>query len=298
MDNKWIIAFYAVLAIGFIAFIKLSIKYNRVRRIVLQTSKKESNAKQVFNYIKKIVRLWFYYFTNGDRTKIMQNSAILFISFLAAWIVNNQVFRMSFVLFFILFAIVVIYGVWYVGKRRNYQAFSDAFPQMLQTMLAASSAGAGLLQALERCGVDMKGKLADEFKALYRRLAIGEDSLTVFEDSYLRYPYKEYYYFIIIIKTNLKRGGQIREIIGRLSRLIADSNKMEQKKRTMTSEARMSAMIVAAIPALFFVFMKFAMPENFDFVVSNPNGRWVLYYVIGSEVLGLSIIWYLMKKAT
>ena len=122
--------------------------------------------------------------------------------------------------------------------------------------------------------------------------------MTVFEDSYGRYPYKEFYFFITIVRTNLIKGGQIREVISRLGRVIADSNKMEKKKKAMTSEARMSAMIVACFPIAFFLFMQFTMPDNFDFLINDPSGRYILYYVFGSELFGMGIIWWLMRKST
>ncbi|MEB3499651.1 protein dehydratase, partial [Pasteurella multocida] len=65
-----------------------------------------------------------------------------------------------------------------------------------------------------------------------------------------------------------------------------------------TSEARMSAFIVASFPIAFFLFMQFAMPENFDFLLNDPSGRYVLYYVFGSEAFGMLIIWWLMRKST
>ena len=176
--------------------------------------------------------------------------------------------------------------------------FDNTFPEVIQILNSASSSGAGLLQALDRCGKDLTGELGEEFKNIYKRLSIGEDPMSVFEDSYTRYPYKEFYFFITIIRTNLAKGGQMREVISRLGRVIADSKKMEQKKRAMTSEARMSAFIVAIFPIFFFFFMQFAMPENFDFLINDPSGRYILYYVFGSEALGMSIIWWLMRKST
>ncbi|EJS83287.1 Flp pilus assembly protein, partial [Pasteurella multocida subsp. multocida str. P52VAC] len=35
-----------------------------------------------------------------------------------------------------------------------------------------------------------------------------------------------------------------------------------------------------------------------DFLINNPDGRMVLYYVFGSELLGMFIIWWLMRKST
>ncbi|HDR1180764.1 TPA: type II secretion system F family protein, partial [Pasteurella multocida] len=212
--------------------------------------------------------------------------------------INVAYVRLERWLFVLIFVCLFIILVWKLGQYRNQKMFNAMFPEVIQIMNAAATGGAGLLQSLERCGKDLTGQLGEEFKAIHKRLALGEDPMSVFEDSYSRYPYKEFYFFITIIRTNLSKGGQIREVITRLGRVIADSKKMEQKKKAMTSEARMSAFIVASFPIAFFLFMQFAMPENFDFLLNDPSGRYVLYYVFGSEAFGMLIIWWLMRKST
>lgn len=43
--------------------------------------------------------------------------------------------------------------------------------------------------------------------------------------------------------------------------------------------------------------MKYLNPENYDFIINERLGNYVLYYVICSEILGLFIIWMLIKRA-
>ncbi len=63
----------------------------------------------------------------------------------------------------------------------------------------------------------------------------------------------------------------------------------------MTSEARISAKIVAAIPLIFMTILNYVNPGNVDFVLYDPSGRIVLFYVLGSEILGLLIVWLLVR---
>jgi tight adherence protein B len=98
--------------------------------------------------------------------------------------------------------------------------------------------------------------------------------------------------------VSMQLGGQLRVLIGRLSRIITNSKNMARRKAALTSEARTSAKIVAAIPLLFFCGMKYFSPENFDFIIHDSIGRLILYYVIASELIGMAIIWYLLRKAT
>ncbi|GAM73389.1 flp pilus assembly protein tadB [Vibrio ishigakensis] len=37
-------------------------------------------------------------------------------------------------------------------------------------------------------------------------------------------------------------------------------------------------------------------PEDLQFVLFHPDGRWILYYLIGSESVGMFIVWWLVKS--
>lgn len=291
--------YYLILLFGVLLIVFTLLNWFKVKKTV---SSKEYRTSSFFSRwldaVSLRVRKWLYYFSFGKPKNIPIHSVVLFFMLFIALLLNSKFLRFNNYLFLLSVIVVFIYAVWFLGNKRNKKVFENTFPEAIQVIVSATSSGAGLLQALERCGQNIYGPLGSEFQQIYRRLAIGEDASSVFADSYTRYPYKEYYYFIMIIKLNLARGGQIREVISRLGKVITDSKKMEQRKKSMTSEARMSAMIVACIPLSFFVFMRFFMTENFDFVMNDPGGRIVLYYVLGSESLGLFIVWWLMRKST
>ncbi|MBN6075265.1 type II secretion system F family protein [Aggregatibacter actinomycetemcomitans] len=290
--------YYVILTIGALLFLYTLRSWFSTKRKINDYDASESRISVFLRATKAKIILWGYYFTAGDKKNLIRNIVVSCIVFFLLFIANILYIKMNRVAFSALFVLVFIILVWKLGQRRNQKIFNSMFPEVIQILNAAATSGAGLLQALERCGKDLAGQLGEEFKGIHKRLAIGEDPMTVFEDSYSRYPYKAFYFFITIVRTNLSKGGQIREVISRLGRVIADSNKMEQKKKAMTSEARMSALIVACFPIAFFLFMQFTMPDNFDFLINDPSGRYILYYVFGSEVFGMLIIWWLMRKST
>jgi tadB len=290
--------FYAVLFMGVLLLIVILSSWFSTKRKINQYDVSVSRTESFIKGVKSRVTLWYYYFIGGNKKHLIRNIVISCLAFFTLFVVNIAYVHVDRLIFCLFFGGAFILFVWKLGQHRNKKTFNAMFPEVIQILNAASTSGAGLLQALERCGKDLTGQLGEEFKSIHKRLAIGEDPMTVFEDSYSRYPYKEFYFFITIVRTNLSKGGQIREVISRLGRVIADSNKMEKKKKAMTSEARMSAIIVACLPVGFFFFMQFAMPENFEFLINDPSGRYILYYVFGSELFGMGIIWWLMRKST
>ena len=62
-----------------------------------------------------------------------------------------------------------------------------------------------------------------------------------------------------------------------------------------TSDARISAKIVAAIPFVFMVILNYINPDNVNYVLYDESGRVVLFYVLGSELFGLFIVWLLVR---
>ncbi|MDG6882637.1 Flp pilus assembly protein TadB [Phocoenobacter uteri] len=292
------ILYYFILAFGVLLAIYTASNFLRTKRQINPLDRASDTLADIGRSIKAKFILWQFYFVAGNPKNLIRNILITLVVFVAMFYANDLFLQMARYIFIPLFWLLFVLLVWKWGQRRNRLIFENSFPEVIQILNSATTAGAGLLQALERCGQDVTGQLGGEFKRIHKRLAIGEDAGAVFEDSYTRYPYKEFYFFVTIVRVNLDKGGQMREVISRLGRVIADSKKMEQKKKAMTSEARISAMIVGSFPICFFIFMKITMPENFDFVINNPDGRIVLYYVLGSEALGMFIIWWLMRKAS
>lgn len=293
-----VLMYYLILAFGVVLFLYTALAWRTTRKKIHANDVSLSKSAKLMLAIKTKIALWQYYFIAGDKKKLVKHIVISVSAFFVLFFINLTYFRLESSLFVQIFLLLFIVFVWKFGQYRTQKMFNAMFPEVIQIMNAAATGGAGLLQSLERCGRDLTGPLGEEFKSIHKRLSLGEEPMSVFDDSYTRYPYKEFYFFITIIRTNLSKGGQIREVISRLGRVIADSKKMEQKKKAMTSEARMSAFIVGMFPIAFFLFMQFAMPENFDFLINDPSGQVVLYYVFGSELFGMLIIWWLMRKST
>ncbi|WP_053111886.1 type II secretion system F family protein [Photobacterium swingsii] len=151
------------------------------------------------------------------------------------------------------------------------------------------------MQAIQFVGNKLDSIVGQEFKWVGQRLQIGESPDDVFRRSCQNCPYKSYRFFIITLRANMIRGGQLKEVMTRLNRVLFDARSVEKKTNAMTSEARISAKIVGAIPFAFLLIMKFMQPDNFDFVIQDPDGRYILYYMLASEVVGMSIIYVLMR---
>ncbi|PAF46959.1 hypothetical protein BKH46_05850 [Helicobacter sp. 12S02634-8] len=201
--------------------------------------------------------------------------------------------------FLLILCVAVLFGGYIANslqEKRLRNEFENSFPEALVIISGAISSGNNITQALQSCADTMSGVLADEFKTIVRSLNVGEDPEKIFIQSYARLPFDHYYFFLTSLLVSIKSGARIKEVLSKLSGAVTKAKAMEKKKNAMTSEVRMSSKITAAIPFVFLILMKFISPDNFDYIMYEPNGRYILYYFLISEGIGMGIILFLMRK--
>jgi tight adherence protein B len=199
-----------------------------------------------------------------------------------------------YVVIFISIIIGLIWGYVWLQERETKQ-FNEHFPDALNMLSSAVSAGESITHAIAFVGKKLEGEVGKEFKVMGERLQLGESPDEVFKKSCVRFPYPAFQFFVITLRANMNRGGQLRDVISRLNRLMFDARAVERKKYALTSEARISAKIVCATPFFFLFILQYLSPENYEFVMFHAEGRPILYYVLISESIGMLIIWALLK---
>ncbi|EOZ7471427.1 type II secretion system F family protein [Enterobacter hormaechei] len=284
----------------FIGIALLIVNFLQWRRNITAFASESTIQKKSlpYIYISTLWSEWKLYALGDYSIKGMKGLIIAVISIIVLLLVNANWFQFD-VIFLLLASVFIAFVTQIrVGRALRRRYFESSFPEVLSVINSAVSAGNSIHQALHRCGEGIDGDLGKMFKRIDRRLNLGEEPERVFNDAWKEYQYREFYFFNIVMLVSMQLGGQLRVLVGRLSRIITNSKNMARRKAAMTSEARMSAKIVAAMPLLFFCGMKYFSPENFEFVIHDSLGRIVLYYVIISEAIGMAIIFYLVKKAT
>ncbi|MGF1747824.1 MULTISPECIES: type II secretion system F family protein [Vibrio] len=212
-----------------------------------------------------------------------------------AWYIGFQFLKNNalVVSILVMLALTFIGYQWLLGRRRK--QFQQTFPDALNILMSAVSAGESLMQAISFVGQNLDNEVGREFKNMGDRLKLGESPEKVLLRASKRFPYPEFIFFTVTLRANISRGGQLRGVLARLIRVLVDARTMESKKMAMTSEARISAKVVAAIPLIFAFILYQVNPANIEFILYDSKGVYILYYVVGSELLGLFIVWLLVK---
>ncbi|EJG0587379.1 pilus assembly protein TadB [Vibrio parahaemolyticus] len=217
------------------------------------------------------------------------------VSSIAVYCVNDWFFMFEY--WKVLLALEPILFVMFILKLSGIQAqrFKDNFPDALNILSGALSSGQSIVHAFEYVGTQLDNEVGEEFKKMSERLLIGEDPDDVLARSAASFPYVEYFFFAATIRINLSRGGQLKDVINRINRIMFEARAIEKKKNALTSEARASAKIIAALPVIFIMILKVTSPENYNFVMFEEGGKPIFYYVLVSEAIGFFFIYMILR---
>ena len=174
--------------------------------------------------------------------------------------------------------------------QRRLETFESQFPAALDLISRAISTGSSVQQSFEYVADTLPGIVGAEFRRIVDQLHIGTPVQDALQQAGQRLPSIRLRYFSVAVVLNLESGGQLSEVLQKLSRQMQQQMALAQKLQTMTAEPRSAARIVSLIPVLMLIGFYFFSPGHFVFLFTDPVGHQIMTYVTCSILLGLLII--------
>jgi tight adherence protein B len=98
-------------------------------------------------------------------------------------------------------------------------------------------------------------------------------------------------FLVISINIQSQTGGNLAEILARLSRLIRERTKLKLKVKALSAEGRMSAYFLSAMPFVLVAMISLLSPGYFDEVKNSPWFVPSLFYAGVSLLVGNIVIY-------
>ncbi|MFT4053295.1 MAG: type II secretion system F family protein [Novosphingobium sp.] len=201
-------------------------------------------------------------------------------------------------------ALVLIVGVpmlalsWLKGRaRKRVDALTEALPLYLDGVRQLQSVGNSLSQALTRALADAPEAVASYFAPVGRRLAMGAPVAESVQHLADRLQIPEVSMIAAAIRTNLRYGGSIATVFGNLANILRERVRIRRDLQAATSEAKVSARVLIAMPLLAMTLLVAMNRAYIDFFISDSRGRNMSIVAIGLEFIGIMIIRRMMRLA-
>jgi tight adherence protein B len=267
--------------------VKLQEKKISQEQVLIQLRKERGLDGRSFLSMDSLKKLRIQSGITMPTTKFLAytSGAALAIVFLAVFYGLPLLFATA--IFPVLCAIIPVQVLKFCRNRRH-KIFGVQLPEALELITRSLKAGHPVPVAIGMVAREMPDPIGTEFGVVADEVTYGSDLVSALHNLYERVGQEDLPLFVTAVSIQSSSGGNLREILDGLSTTIRDRGKLKRKVRAISTEGRMSAYILTAVPCLLGFGIMVLMP-HFDPSVWDEPMTWYL--------LGASFVWLMLGNA-
>jgi tight adherence protein B len=186
--------------------------------------------------------------------------------------------------------------IYWLGRkeRKRLHTFQEQLPDALDMLVSAMKAGYSFQAAMKFIGEEVPGPLGPEFARFYEEQRLGMEvrmALLALQD---RVNSLDLRMFVTAILIQRETGGNLSEVLGKISNLMRERMAMKGEIETLTAESKLSARILGSLPFVVFGMVNLLNPGFMRPMLNTSAGPWVFFAATLSVMMGY---WMMMKIA-
>ena len=182
----------------------------------------------------------------------------------------------------------VVLPIMVLGRmsQRRRKKMEEQFPVALDTFVRGVRAGHPIAAALDLLTKEMKDPIGSEFGIVVDEVTYGSDLRDALQRMAERWDMNEMHMFVISLSVQAETGGNLAEILENLSGVVRERASLFMKVRALSSEGRMTAVMLTALPILAFVALFLINPAFYLDIAQDPMfifgfSGLIILYIIG-----------------
>jgi tight adherence protein B len=173
--------------------------------------------------------------------------------------------------------------------------FVVLLPEALDLIVRGIRSGLPASEAMRTIAEEIQDPVGGEFREVTDQMKIGVAMDEALWSAAKRLAIPEFNFLVISLSIQQETGGNLAEILEKLSDMVRRREQMRLKVKAMSSEARASAMIIGSLPFVMAGVISFVNPEYMSTLFTDPRG-WVMIGIgMTSLLIGLGIMAKMIK---
>jgi len=174
------------------------------------------------------------------------------------------------------------------ARDRRRAAFADQLPDVLQLVTTALRSGYGITQALESVAEEAEEPARSEFANVLAESRLGRDLSESLHALASRMGSNDLEWVVSAIDINRDTGGNLSEILQKVSLTIRERARIGRQVRTLTAEGRLSARILLVLPFAMLLWQWRVNPDN---LAKLTEGVGLVFLAFAGIMLVLGSLW-------
>ncbi len=174
--------------------------------------------------------------------------------------------------------------------RKRMAAFEAHLPEAIDLLTRSIRAGHGVSTGLGMVAEEAAEPVASEFRQIFEELRYGlplDESLNSMCDR-VTLPDVRIFATALLIQRDV--GGNLAEILEKLSSVIRERFTFRRQLRTHTAQGRMTGMFLGAAPVIAGLGLFLINPDYMRPLIEEPMGRLMLAAAIALQAMGYMVI--------
>jgi tight adherence protein B len=146
----------------------------------------------------------------------------------------------------------------------------EQFPVALDVFVRGLRAGHPIAAALDLLTVEMPDPIGSEFGVVVDEVTYGAELRDALQAMAERWDLDDMRMFVVSLSVQNETGGNLAEILDNLSTVIRERHSMMLKVRALSSEGRMTAVMLTILPVFAFTFLFIMNPGFYLDVADDP----------------------------
>jgi len=163
-------------------------------------------------------------------------------------------------------AVGIMLFVLYRLRSRRIFNFAEQLPDAVDIITRGVRAGLPFSGAIGLVAREMPDPVGPEFGMLADEIAFGLDLRSALDNLYRRVGQEDLLFLTVAVNIQTQTGGNLGEILSRLSKLMRSRSKMRLKVNALSAEGRLSAIALTVLPFALFVIINFLSPAYYSVV--------------------------------
>jgi tight adherence protein B len=168
--------------------------------------------------------------------------------------------------------------------------FNAQLPDTLDLLSRSLAVGHAFSEALHQVASEMPDPISTEFRVTFEEQKLGLGTKAALDRLAERVPLADLRLCITAIHIQRETGGNLSEILEKVSQTIRERFKFMEDFRTLTTSSRASGWILCALPFALVFFLTLLSPEYMAVLLYDSRGHYVITFAIIWQILGMLLI--------
>jgi tight adherence protein B len=187
-------------------------------------------------------------------------------------------------------------AIWIAQRRASRLCkLEDQLPLSLDIMVRALKAGHPVVSAVNLVTQEMPDPIGTEFGIVMDETTYGGEFKDALRSLATRTGSKDIAFFSVSVAIQAETGGNLAEILGSLAAVIRGRATLSKRIRSLSSEGRMSAMILSLLPIICVSIVSAFNPEFYTNKFSDPAFWPIVGCILFLYLLGQLMIRRIVK---